>query len=274
MPKLRVNNTELYYEMEGSGPPVLLLHGLGSSTREWEYQVPALARAHRVIAMDVRGHGRSERVPGPYSVTGFARDAAALLQALEATPAHVVGLSMGGMIAFQLAVDAPEAVRSLTIVNSGPAMIIRDPRLRSLIRLRLVLTKLFGMRSIARMIADPLFPDPGQEHLRDRFRAAIAANDPRCYRAALRALYGWSVAERIGGIRCPVLIVSSDHDYTPVEFKREYSRSIPGARVVVIENSRHAAPLDRPEELNRLILEFFSSGTSADVMQAGMKESP
>jgi pimeloyl-ACP methyl ester carboxylesterase len=263
MPKLRVNDTDLYYESEGSGPPVLLLHGLGSSTRDWEFQVPALARAHRVIAMDVRGHGRSERAPGPYSVSGFAKDAVELLRALDSAPAHIVGLSMGGMIAFQMAVDAPQAVRSLTIINSGPAMIIRDPRLRTLIRMRLLLTKLFGMRSVAGMIAGPLFPDPGQEHLRDRFKAAIAANDPRCYRAALRAIYGWSVADRIGGISCPVLIVSSDRDYTPVEFKREYAKWIPGARVAVIENSRHAAPLDRPEELNRLLVEFLSNRPAA-----------
>src|SRR5580693_1022702 len=118
MPTARVNGIEVYYEQAGEGPPVLLLHGLGSSTRDWEYQTPELARAYRVIAVDVRGHGRSSRPPGPYSVSQFAEDAVALLRSLDAAPAHVIGLSMGGMIAFQMAVDHPEAVRSLAIINS------------------------------------------------------------------------------------------------------------------------------------------------------------
>ena len=262
MPTFRSGDADLCYEEYGAGPPVLLLHGLGSSARDWEFQIPELARSHRVIAMDARGHGRSSKPPGPYSVAQFAKDAIALLCRLNAVPAHIVGLSMGGMIAFQMAVDTPDAVRSLVIANSGPAMILRTMRLRTMIRLRFLVVRLFGMRALGRMIAGPVFPNAGQEHLQQRFMESIAANDPHAYLDSLRAIIGWSVDDRVGGIRCPVLVISSDHDYTPVEFKREYAARIPHAKVVVIEDSRHVAPMDQPEAFNRVVLDFLSGLTA------------
>jgi len=259
MATVRVNDIDLYYESAGEGAPVLLLHGLGSSTRDWEYQIPPLAQSHRVIAMDVRGHGRSDKPPGPYSVKQFASDAVALLRAVDAAPAHLVGLSMGGMIAFQMAVDSPEAVRSLTIVNSGPAMILRTLSQKLLIQSRYAVVRIFGMRALARMVAGPLFPKPEQAELRKKFEDHVAENDPKAYLASLSAINGWSVAERIGNIACPVLIVASDHDYTPVAWKRAYAAQIPGAHVAVLEDSRHAGPLDQPDQFNRVVLEFLGA---------------
>ncbi len=263
MPTADINGAELYYEVTGEGPPLLLLHGLGSCAQDWEFQAPEFARSHRVIMMDVRGHGRSARPPAPYSVAQFARDAVALLEMLGATPADVAGLSMGGMIAFQMAVDAPSAVRSLVIINSGPEMILRTLSQRMLIRSRFSVIRLFGMGTLGKMVAGPLFPKPEQAHLRERFKAQVASNDPSAYRNSLRALIGWSVAGRIGQIQCPVLVVASDHDYTPVVWKQTYTAQIPGAKLVVLEDSRHAAPLDQPEQLNRVILDFLTSPQAA-----------
>jgi 3-oxoadipate enol-lactonase len=257
MASVRVNGIDVYYESTGDGPAVLLLHGLGSSTEDWGYQIPALAGSHRVIVMDVRGHGRSSKPAGPYSVKQFAEDAVGVLRALDAAPAHVVGLSMGGMIAFQMALDSSSAVRSLTIVNSGPAMIMRTLRQKILIQSRYAIVKIFGMRKLARMVAGPLFPKPEQAGLLKKFEDHVAANDPRAYLDSLSAINGWSVAERIGKIACPVLIVASDHDYTPVEWKRAYAAQIPGARVAVLQDSRHAGTLDQPEQFNRILLEFL-----------------
>src|SRR5438105_12464497 len=128
MPKARVNGIELHYESAGEGPPLLFLHGLGSSGQDWRRQVRAFTDRFRVITYDVRGHGASDKPPGPYSVPLFAQDAAALLRELETGPAHLCGLSMGGMIAFQLAVDFPELVQTMTIVNSGPSMVLETAK--------------------------------------------------------------------------------------------------------------------------------------------------
>lgn len=89
--------------------------------------------------------------------------------------------------------------------------------------------------------------------------AQIGANDPRAYRASLRALIGWSVADRIGEIRCPVLIVASDHDYTPMEWKGLYASQIPGAPVAVLEDFRHAAPMDQAGQFNKVVMRFLAA---------------
>lgn len=102
MPYLTVDGAQLYYEDAGSGPPLLFVHGLGSSTRDWFAQVPHFADRYRVLRLDLRGHGRSERTRGPYRIAQFARDVAVTLRKLDAVPAHVVGLSMGGMVTLQL----------------------------------------------------------------------------------------------------------------------------------------------------------------------------
>ncbi len=264
MPVIQRNGAEFYYEISGSGAPVLLLHGLGSSTLDWECQIPALSPNYRAIAMDVRGHGRSAKPPGPYSVAQFAADAEALLRELDAAPAHIVGLSMGGMIAFQMGVDFPESVRSLTIINSGPEMILRTPEQKAAIEARYEIVRRQGMAAMAKLIAGPLFPKPEHAHWRQKFEEHVAANDPDAYLAALSAINGWSVTERIGSIRCPVLVLASDQDYTPVEWKRLYAAQIADARVVVLEDSRHAAPLDQPEKVNRAILDFLASQAVAE----------
>ena len=259
MPTARIHDIDLYYESTGSGEPVLFLHGLGSSTLDWQRQIPAFAEKYRTIAMDVRGSARSSKPAGPYSVKQFAADAKALLDELRAAPAHIIGLSMGGMIAFQMAVDSPDSVRTLTIVNSGPEMILRTSEQKAAIEGRYAIVRTQGMRAMAKLIATPLFPKPEQAALRQLFEDHVAANDPEAYLASLSAINGWSVTDRIATIRCPVLIVASDQDYTPVEWKRLYAAQIPGARVAVLEDSRHAAPLDQPEALNRAVLDFLSS---------------
>src|SRR5215213_5360474 len=108
MAMITLNGIDVFYEKRGQGDPVLLVHGLGSSTEDWEAQVDALAHEFTVITYDVRGHGRTAKPATSYSVAQFAADAAALVCALGLGPVHVVGLSMGGMIAFQLAADHPD----------------------------------------------------------------------------------------------------------------------------------------------------------------------
>jgi pimeloyl-ACP methyl ester carboxylesterase len=257
MPKIHINDVDLYYQSAGAGEPVFFLHGLGGCSSDWDLQIPDVAKSHRTIAMDVRGHGRSSQPPGPYSVRQFADDAIALLRSLQMEPAHVVGLSMGGMIAFEMAVDSPQSVRSLTILNSGPEMILRTLQEQQIIEARYKIVREMGMLVMAKMIAEPLFPKTEQIEVRQRFEHEIASNDPRAYLDSLSAINGWSVMDRIGNIQCPVLIVASDQDYTPLEWKRAYAAKISGARVAVLGDSRHAGNLDQPEKFNRVLLEFL-----------------
>ena len=258
MPTATIDGVALHYEVHGAGEPLLLIHGLGSSALDWEEQVLAFSRSHRVIAFDLRGHGRSERPAGPYSIARFAADAAGLLRELGVAQAHVVGISLGGAIAFQLALDQPAQVRTLTIVNSGPELILRTLAEKTAIGLRFLILRLFGLPSLGRMVSAKLFPDPAQEHKRRVFEERFAINQREPYIASLRALVGWSVSERIGEIRCPVLVVAADQDYTPVALKEAYVAQLRDARLKVVADSHHALPMEKPEAFNEVLGEFLN----------------
>jgi 3-oxoadipate enol-lactonase len=254
VPTLRARDVELYYEDRGSGEAVVLLHGLGSSSADWEPQLEALAPRYRAIAIDIRGSGRS-RAAGPFSVAMFAADVAAVIEHLAAGPAHLVGLSMGGMVAFQLALDHPHAVRTLTIINSGPALVPRTTKERALIALRLAIARVLGPAGMAKLLAKRLFPD--KPELRAKFIANMARNDRRGYVATQRALVGFDVRPRIGSIQVPTLVVAADHDYTPVNLKEAYARKMPNARVVTLAGG-HALPHEDPGKLQPVLDAFLA----------------
>ena len=262
---IRVNDVDLAYDIAGQGEPVLLIHGLGSGRHDWDTQMAELSTRYRVITYDVRGHGDSGKPRGPYSMVQLAEDAAALIRELALPPVHVVGLSLGGMIAFQLAVDDPELVRSLTIINSGPEVIPRTFRERLTLGTRLVLTRLLGPARLAKLLARRLFPKPEQDMLRRAFIQRMAQNDRRAYLATTRAILGWSVSDRIGQIACPVLVVAAERDYTPIAYKRAYLAKLRKARLEVIMDSGHATPWDQPRALNARLLAFLAESSDEEV---------
>ncbi|NPU82867.1 MAG: alpha/beta fold hydrolase [Syntrophaceae bacterium] len=274
MPHIRVNDLNLYFEASGSGEPLVFLHGLGSSTRDWERQVAFFSSCFQVVTFDSRGHGRTDKPKGLYSIPQFAQDAAAFLKAVGAAPAHIVGLSMGGMTAFQLAVDEPELVKSLTVVNSGPALVLTSSRDRRAFFLRRLIVRFLGMRKMGTILADMLLPELHQKDLHDTMVARWADNDRRAYLASMKALTGWSVADRLGEIRCPVLIVTADQDYTPVSLKEAYARQIPGAELAVIRKSRHLTPIDQTEAFNEVLLGFLSSHAGVACIAGVRREHP
>ena len=257
MPYFEHDGCSLHYEEYGRGDPVLLVHGLGSSCRDWEYQIPALAAQYRVIAVDVRGHGRSDKPHERYSIPGFSADIEALLDHLQPGPMHLVGLSMGGMIGFQLAVDHPQLLKSLTIVNSAPEVKIKNFSDVRQFAKRWLLARLFSMQAIGKALGKNLFPKPEQADLRHKIAKRWAQNEKRAYLASFSAIVGWGVQEQLSRIQCPTLIITADRDYTPVALKQAYTRLIPDARLVVIDDSRHATPLDQPDAFNRTLLDFL-----------------
>jgi bile acid-coenzyme A ligase len=246
----------------GSGPPLLLLHGLGSSGEDWALMVDELSRSYRVLVPDVRGHGRSEKPAGTYTVPLFAGDIAALCGALGLTRVHVAGISMGGMIGFQLAVDRPDLVQSLTVINSGPELVPHTWQQKLALGLRVAIIRTLGPKAMAKKIAGALFPNPGQETLRSEIEQRIGANERDVYLRATRALIGWSVEARIHTLPCPVLVVASEHDYTPVAFKRAYTAKLKNARLEVLPGSRHAATGDAPGPITAAMQRFLGEAAA------------
>lgn len=258
MPRILANGIQLYYEEKGTGQPLVFIHGLGSSTRDWENQMPEFSRSHRVVTLDLRGHGRSDKPQGPYSMAMFSADTSALMKALRLGPASVVGISLGGGIALQLVLDAPELVKTLVVVNSGPAMVGPSADAKKEIETRVQIVQQKGMRAMGEVLSAQLFPKPEQESLRKTFVERWSENDPQAYIEALRAMADWNVTNRLGSIHRPALIISADQDYSPVAAKEAYVKLMPDAELVVITDAHHATPLDQPEKFNAALSAFLA----------------
>lgn len=255
---ITLGDLSTYYEQHGHGEPLLLIHGLGSSTEDWEPQVKALEGSFTVIAYDVRGHGKTAKPAGAYSVKQFAGDASRLIEQLGLGPVHVMGLSMGGMIAFQLAADYPALARSLVIVNSGPEMVLRTWKEKLGIAQRKLIVRWMGMQKMGEVLSTRLLPAPEHAAQREVFIERWARNDKRAYLRALNALVGWSVTNKLPSITCPVLVVTADQDYTPVAWKQWYTSLMPNASLVVIPESRHMMPVERPQPFHDALIPFLA----------------
>ena len=257
MPLLSNKNIDLYYEIYGEGDPLLFVHGLGSSGRDWELQIEHFTQNYQVIVFDLRGHGKSGKPPGPYSIPLFAEDTARMLDRLNSSPAHIVGISLGGMVAYQLGLDWPGSVKSLVIVNSTAELIVRTVQDQINIWRRLLIVRLMGMRKMGEVLGKRFFPEPEQAELRQIFVDHWAENEKPAYLEAMKASLGWSVVERLEEIGCPTLLISAEHDYFPSPEEEGYLSRIPDGRMVLIEGAGHAVPAEKPVIFNTLIGEFL-----------------
>jgi 3-oxoadipate enol-lactonase len=258
MPQISLDNVSLYYDTTGQGQPLVFINGLGSSTRDWDRQVAEFSRTYQVITYDLRGHGRSDKPAGPYSISQFAADTAGLLNALGVTSAHIVGISLGGGVAFQLALDYPQLVKTMTIVNSAPAMVGITPDAQKEVERRVAIVRQMGMRAMGEALAPNLFPKPEHAALRQPFIERWAENDPQAYIEATLSMVGWNVTDRLGSIRCPALVIAADQDYSPVAVKEAYVKLLPDAQLVVIADAHHATPIERPQEFNAALAQFLA----------------
>lgn len=248
----------MYYEITGKGEPLLFIHGLGSSTRDWEEQVPEFSNNYQVITVDLRGHGRTDRPKGPYSIAMFAEDVAGLLKSLKVGPAHIVGLSMGAAIAFHLAIDHPEVVKTITISNMSAAVPVKTFAEKKMYYMRVLIVKLLGMRMMGRVIASKVFTKPDQQKLRDLLEKRWADNTKKPYLAALRALKNWNVMDRLQKIKCPTLVIHAENDYSPLNHKEEYTVLIPDAKLIKIADAGHIVNMEKAKEYNEILKDFLS----------------
>ena len=259
MPLLEIDRIKLNYQISGYGDPLLLIHGLGSSGRDWELQVEYFSRYYKVIRFDLRGHGKSSKPPGPYSMKLFGEDSARLLSNLDCSPAHILGISLGGMVAFQMGIDHPEVVRSLVVVNSTPDLVPRSLMDHLGTWQRYLIIRLMGMRKMGEVLGKRFFPKPEQGKLREIFVERWAENHKPSYLEAMKAAVGWSVYDQLGKIRAPTFVIGSDRDYFPTEYKEEYVKKLQRGRLEIVKDARHALPAEKPEEFNRLVHGFLTS---------------
>ena len=263
MPKISLSkDLDIYYMEHNPDRPqtVLLLHGLGASCESWQLQIPELERAgYRVIAPDTRGFGRSSYPGGGISFTRIAGDIAALMERLGTGPVSVVGISMGGVIALQLALDYPELVDQLVLVNTFASLRPKSLTVWLYFVWRFILIHLIGFSTQARAVTKRIFPKPDQETLRQELYREIMQANPSAYRSVMGALARFDVSKRLDEIQAPTLILTGECDTTvPPHNQAILLEKIPNARQVIVADSGHAMTAEQPEEFNRLLLEFLN----------------
>lgn len=257
----------LAVQVQIDGPPegeaVLLLHSLGTDLHVWDPQALALARTHRVLRPDLRGHGSTEAPPGEYTMEQLAQDALNLLDALSVRRAHVCGVSIGGRIAMAMAAMRPDRVASLILCDT--ALEFQPPEMW---QQRMDAVARGGLAAIADAVMDRWVVDqslPSSKGL----RRMLLRTDPAGYAgcaAALRDTRASSIAGRIG---CPTTVVVGDKDAsTPPSAARAVQDTIPGSELVTIADAAHIPNFERDADLTRAVLGHLRAQATASATSA------
>lgn len=263
MPYARLHDLRLHYESHGHGPPLLMIHGLGSSGADWAFQVAELSGRFRVITPDLRGSGLSDKPHGPYRIEQFANDLWALLDQLDAADAHLVGFSLGGAVALEMALQRPTGAGRVVLINSLPSYRIDHWRKWLELRLQNSLVKLLGLPRTARLVAKRIFPHPHQAPMRARVAEVVGGNPRHAYLASANALVRWCARDRLLDLQRPTLVLSGELDYTPLQEKRDYARQM-RAEFAVIRGSRHGTPFDAIRACNACLAAFLQGAALPD----------
>lgn len=256
MPYTTNNGVRIYWEEHGSGSPVLLIIGLSFTHEMWFRVLPSLTRKHRVILFDNRGVGRTDVPDGPYLISQMARDALAVLNAANISAAQVVGASMGGMIAQELALSFPERVKSLMLgCTSHGGLLARWPRFTRLD------FQLPGADRSARLSLVPLLYSSSTSKERILEDVSVQGRCTCTRRGGLNQFAGillWSSFLRLPRIAVPTLVAHGSEDrLIPPQNGRVVASRIPGAQFHLIPNAGHMLMTDQPEFCGNLMADFL-----------------
>jgi 3-oxoadipate enol-lactonase len=263
MPKVRVGDIEMFYVAEGAGEPLVLIMGYGGEHLAWGLQLHAFAARYRVIAFDNRGVGQSDAPDHPYTIRMMAEDTRGLMDALGLDRAHVVAVSMGGMIAQELALNHPARVRSLHL---GCTLARPDAYMKALIDawrdVRVHVSREAALRSIGPWLFAPATYNERPAFVEMIFQNALANPYPQSLTGFIRqgeAIASHDTLDRLGKLHCPTLVSVAEEDIlVPPRFSREVAATIPGATLRLVPGAGHVYFWERAEAFNALCLEFLS----------------
>ena len=259
MPLLdRPDNARIWWEATGpdDGPVVLLIMGLGYPAAMWFRQLPALTERHRVVRLDNRGAGHTGDVPGaPYSVETMTADCLAVLDAADVATAHVVGISMGGLMAQEIALTAPERVRSLCLLATHPgiAHAVMNPEAIAMLGKRGEMTP---REAADASVPFNYAPSTPRERIEEDWavRLPLAATNAG-YLAQATGTAQWDGHDRLGRITAPTLVVHGELDaLVPPANGRILADRIPGAELVTVPMANHLLGTDQPEQVSELLV--------------------
>lgn len=269
MATIEIDGRTLYYEVHGDGEPLLCIHGLSVDTLGWALQLPAFTERHRTVIFDNRDVGQSSQAGADYEVADMAADALAVADAAGLERFHLLGISMGGAIAQELALAAAERILTLTLVVTFPrggawarglseswgARVREMPRERHVEELLLLnLSEEFYENTEAVDFARKMMLDNPNPQPPEAFARQLAASSRH------------DCLERLPDLELPVHVIGGEHDIlVPIWKSRELAEAIPGARLSVLERAPHGLPLERAHEFNELALSFIAEHQGAAV---------
>jgi 3-oxoadipate enol-lactonase len=262
VPFADANGQRLYYEVHGEGEPLLMIQGLGTDHLGWILQVPVLSRSHRVVVFDNRDVGQSSLADEEYEIADMAQDALGLADALELDSFHLVGMSMGGAIAQELALAAPERVETLQLVvtwaGSGRYGVERTRHWAALTNRLSHEEHLDNLLLLG--MSERFFEDErAVERAREFMRANPHPQPPKAFARQLAADGRHETRDRLGSLGMPVHVIGAEQDIlVPVWKSLEIAELVPGARLTVVEAAPHAVNLEHAEDFNRLLLDFVA----------------
>jgi pimeloyl-ACP methyl ester carboxylesterase len=262
MPTAEVNGQSIYYEMQGEGEPLLCVHGLAVNTLGWLLQLQEFSQRHQTVIFDNRDVGQSSMVEGEYEVADMAADALALADELELDGFHLLGISMGGAIAQEIALAAPERVRTLTLtvtfVNGG-AWGRKLGEVWSSRRQKLTYEEHID-ELVLLNLSEAFFENAeAVEYIRGMMLADPHPQPPEAFGRQIRASSRHDTRDRIGSLPMPVHVIGAEFDIlVPVWKSRELHDLIPGSKLTVMDGAPHGVSLERPAEFNPLVLGFIA----------------
>lgn len=259
MPYAENSETKIYWEERGSGPPLVLIMGLGYTSEMWHRMLPVLAAEHRTIIFDNRGVGRSSVPAAAYSISDMAADAAAVMDAAEIASAHVLGISMGGLIAQEFALRYPERTKSLILGcthHGGREAVVADREVFEVLMSRGEMPPEEGTRAMVPYIYDASTArERIEEDLEIRMRTYPTSEG---YFGQVQAIFAFDVRNRLPEISARTLILHGESDrLVPPENGRLLARLIPNSTLIMLPNASHVFMTDQPEAANDAILSFL-----------------
>jgi 3-oxoadipate enol-lactonase len=264
MPKVKANAIELNYEVTGSGTPLVLIAGLGYGLWQWHKMVPGLAEHYQVIAFDNRGAGQSDKPAGPYSASMLAADTAGLLEALGVGPAIVLGHSMGGLVAQELALTRPELISTLVLASSnfgGPNHIPVTPAAMAVLTDLSVDPVERMRRGVAVAFAEGFaeaHPELVEELTAYRLSVPVPLDAYQSQLAVGLEIAQNGFEERLKTMMVPTIIFTGDQDnVVPPGNADLLARVIPNNRVYVLRDAGHLFPFEAPERAVAALVELL-----------------
>lgn len=258
--KIKANGTEINYQFSGkqTGPVVVLSHSLGCSIKMWDAQVTHLDPEFRVLTFDTRGHGLSDAPAGPYTLDILGQDAVGLLDALNLREVHWVGMSMGGMIGQNIAINHPEYLQSLTLCDTGPFM---PPEKQLHWKELLGKVHAGGMEAVVQETMQDWFTpeflsknSPALAEIEKQFLSTSVTGYEGCIRAIMELNY----INQLHEIKAPTLIMVGEKDLkVPVKISELMHEKIPGSELITIPDSAHLSSIGQPKRFNRHLLDFL-----------------